>query len=749
MTQLGEAFVPIRATLDKLDGDLAAARGKIDGAMAGIGRATQGLGKIALAGITTGLVAVGGAAVIVGSQLIGLGSDAEEMMGKFNVVFANTGDMVISRLDEFAAAAGRSQYELRGMAATFGDTLKPMGFTEAQAADMAVTLSILATDLGSFNNMPMDEALQRLQGTLIGSHENALAFGVIINENTLAAEMAANGWDTLTGAELEAAKVQARMNLLIKGTTDAQGDAIRTSGSWANQMRTLTSTVKDAATELGLKLLPAVTPILQKIGELAQNAIPALIAAFENYLLPVIVLVSDTLLGFVSNLQEGMSPLDAFIEAIWDIAPQPVLDALVTLRDEIIPGVMSAVTAIIDPIAEWIANNIQLSDVLIALGIAILSVVLPAIASVVMAALPIIAVFAALVAAVALVRTAWENNWGGIQEKTAVAWEWIKGIFAQLQEWVVNVLIPVVQDLYQRWVNEWWPAISQALNDAWNNVIKPALQALWDFVTQTLIPKIQELYNRWVTEWWPAISQALSDAWENVIKPALDALWKFITETLIPTVKDLYQKWTEDWWPAISTAIENAWTIIKAIWEEIGRWINDNIVPWIEFLHEKWVEEIFPAISEAVEKAWEVIEPITVSLKRAFETAMEGIKSAIEPVKSLWDAFTGAIQSFWDWISNKTFSFNISIPDLPAWAIPSSPIPLHTAWKNFAADMENMTIAPEMDMSLLEPMAMAMADDSGPISSVSYTSSTTVNTSADPLRVLRASRHLDALGAML
>ena len=31
--------------------------------------------------------------------------------------------------------------------------------------------------------MPMDEALRRLQGTLIGSHENALAFGVVINEN--------------------------------------------------------------------------------------------------------------------------------------------------------------------------------------------------------------------------------------------------------------------------------------------------------------------------------------------------------------------------------------------------------------------------------------------------------------------------------------------------------------------------------------------------------------------------------------
>ena len=118
-------------------------------------------------------------------------------------------------------------------------------------------------------------------------------------------------------------------------------------------------------------------------------------------------------------------------------------------------------------------------------------------------------------------------------------------------------------------------------------------------------------------------------------------------------------------------------------------------------------------------------------------------------VKGLWDAFTDAIKGFWDWISGKTFKFNISIPDLPDWAVPDSPIPLHTAWKNFAADMQNMTISPDIDMSLLEPMAMAMGDDSGPISSVSYSSSTTVNTNADPMRVLRASRHLDALGAML
>ena len=80
----------------------------------------------------------------------------------------------------------------------------------------------LATDLGSFN-MPMDEALQRLQGTLIGSHENALAFGDHQRKHAWAELTRMR--DKLTGAELKQAS-QARINLLIAGTTDAQGDAI-------------------------------------------------------------------------------------------------------------------------------------------------------------------------------------------------------------------------------------------------------------------------------------------------------------------------------------------------------------------------------------------------------------------------------------------------------------------------------------------------------------------------------------------
>jgi len=215
----------------------------------------RGVGQAALAGFQM----AGSALMDFGKQSIQLASDVEEMQAKFDIVFKTVGEEVTAELDKFGDAAGRSKFELMGMAATLGDTLKPMGFTEEAAGDMSVELTKLAADLGSFNNMEMDEALQRLQGTLIGSHENALAFGVIINENTLKAELAANGWDTLTGAQLEQAKVQARVNLLMAGTTDAQGDAIRTADSYANQQRALKAVTEELQVTLGSMLLPTLT----------------------------------------------------------------------------------------------------------------------------------------------------------------------------------------------------------------------------------------------------------------------------------------------------------------------------------------------------------------------------------------------------------------------------------------------------------------------------------------------------------
>lgn len=289
--------------------------------LASIGSGIANVGKIA---VGAGL-AVGGALVTGLGAAVSMASDAQEMMSKFNVVFANTGGAVAGSLDQFAASVGRSKFELREMASVFGDTLKPMGFAEGKAADLSVQMSQLATDLSSFNNIPMDEALQKLQGTLIGNHENALAFGVIINENTLKAELAANGWDKLTGVQLEQAKVQARINLLMRGTTDAQGDAARTATGWANIMRRLQATLSDTAIEIGSKFLPVLTPLLDGFVNLAQRAAPAVIAVAERMagaLQKIIQQVSFMFGAFQSGenpfavFEDGSSHISTILEAL-------------------------------------------------------------------------------------------------------------------------------------------------------------------------------------------------------------------------------------------------------------------------------------------------------------------------------------------------------------------------------------------------------------------------------------------------
>lgn len=293
--------------LDRVEGNLNDIKVAADNAgqrlskMAGVLKTGLAVAGVAAAAAVAGVT-------VAAFSAIKAGSDAQESMSKFNVVFndtAGTAERVVSELDAFAAQSGRSKYALRTMAATMGDTLKPMGFTVDEAGNLSVQMVQLAQDLGSFNNMNPEEAFERLQSTLIGNHANALAFGVIINEATLAEELAAMGADELTGALLEQAKVQARINILMRGTTDAQGDAIRTSDSWANQMIRLKSVFQDTRTEIGLALLPIFTPILTMLGDIASKYAPEAAAALAE------------LFGQIDQekLQEN---LDAFIGGLVD-----------------------------------------------------------------------------------------------------------------------------------------------------------------------------------------------------------------------------------------------------------------------------------------------------------------------------------------------------------------------------------------------------------------------------------------------
>lgn len=216
-------------------------------------------GKLAAGGFAI----AGTAALAFGKQAIQMASDANEVQSKLEVVYGKSLPGLISNLDNFSKATGTSRYELRQQAADMGALLQPMLGSREATAQMSEKIVKLATDLGSFNNIPTADALEKLRAGLVGEAEPLRSLGVLINDAAVKQEAYTSGI-AKQGAELtEAQKVQARANLIFKQTVNAQGDAERTSGSFANQLKRLKSQWSDLLTDVGLKLLPAMTSALK------------------------------------------------------------------------------------------------------------------------------------------------------------------------------------------------------------------------------------------------------------------------------------------------------------------------------------------------------------------------------------------------------------------------------------------------------------------------------------------------------
>jgi hypothetical protein len=144
---------------------------------------------------------------------------------------------------------------------------------------MSITLVQLAADLASFNNTPIEEAIVALRSGLSGEAEPLKRFGVAINDVRLKQEALNMGLYDGKGALDITAKTQAAYALILKDTNLAQGDFARTSEGFANQMRILQASLSDAATEVGLVLLPYFKEFVNFINN---RIVPAITAFAEN-----------------------------------------------------------------------------------------------------------------------------------------------------------------------------------------------------------------------------------------------------------------------------------------------------------------------------------------------------------------------------------------------------------------------------------------------------------------------------------
>jgi hypothetical protein len=268
-----------------------------------IGDATTGIGKVAKSftnlsqqmekGVAQSLknlipsfktmaiagTAAAGAVAAASFKLVQQASNLEESQSKVNTVFKNSAFIVDNFAKTSAASFGITKQAALEAAGTFGNLIQAFGIGEGEAANMSVTLVQLAADLASFNNTPIEEAIMALRSGLSGEAEPLKRFGVAINDVRLKQEAFNMGLYDGKGALDITAKTQAAYALILKDTNLAQGDFSRTSEGFANQMRILQASLSDAATEVGLVLLPY---FKEFVGFINDRIVPAITAFAEN-----------------------------------------------------------------------------------------------------------------------------------------------------------------------------------------------------------------------------------------------------------------------------------------------------------------------------------------------------------------------------------------------------------------------------------------------------------------------------------
>ena len=203
-----------------------------------------------------------------GSQAIQTASDLEEVQNVVNVSFGS----MANEVEAFAKTAiwsfGMSELTAKQTASTFMAMANGMGLAMKDGKNMSLQLTALAGDMASFYNVRQDVAQTALNSVFTGETESLKKFGIVMTEANLSAFALSRGITKSYSAMSQAEKVALRYHYVLKATANAQGDFVRTSGSWANQVRVLKEQFNQLLGILGKGLIQVLTPIVQVLNKL-------------------------------------------------------------------------------------------------------------------------------------------------------------------------------------------------------------------------------------------------------------------------------------------------------------------------------------------------------------------------------------------------------------------------------------------------------------------------------------------------
>ena len=576
-------------------------------------------------------------------------------------------DKQMLRVQKASLAADKAQQ-------AYNDAVSKYGAESTEASNAAATLEIKQTELASAN-----ETLTQLQE---GTTQNVRLYNKALQNEDGSMKSLKETMDFLReamGNMSEAEQTQAATAIFGKEAMSGMLAIINASDADYEKLIKNIDNCDGAAENM------AETMQDNLFGQLTtlQSALQELAIAFGEILMPYIRKAVEVIQGFVEKLNgmsEGQKKVVATIALI-----VAAIGPLLIMVGKVATGI-SAITGLFSKM-KTLTTITSIIGKLKGAFTALFGVI---------AANPVIAVIAAIVAALVLLYTKCEwfrdvvnavvqkivsfftetipQAWGTLMDFLSGVPEWWSGIWQQVSDFFMQIWNGIVNfftvTIPQAWnsvvtffsgVPAWWSGIWQQISDFFANI--------WTTMMQN--PVISGIVTTITTLWQNAVN-TLQNIWQGLVTIAQGA-WELLKNTILAPVILLIDLVTGNFdklktdasniWTNIKDAAQTIWTGIKQVVSALAKGLVTAVTTLFTGFRDT-VSKIWDSASQAASKAWTAIKGFVVNnAKKLKESATEAIQNLKDRASEYWDNIRERTSETWQNVKETVIQYAGNMKD--------------------------------------------------------------------------------------
>ena len=261
-----------------------------------------------------------------------------------------------------------------------------------------------------------------------------------------------------------------------------------------------------------------------------------------------------------------------------------------------------------------------------------------------------------------MVGAAFSALWDGI------SWAWenvIQPIFNGIWE-LAKVTLAVIATVILTPLLIAWNLLSSAIQWAWENVIQPVWQALSDFAMNTLWPALQSVFQ-WIGDAWQWLSDKFSEVWGWIRDTVLNPMVDTFQNVLWPAIQSVID-WIVDKWNWMSSILSTVW---GWIWENVLlRAIDGYKIMWDNILNViNWISDKWNWMSNLLSNVWGwIYQNVILRAIDGYKILWNNILNVINWIADKWNWMSDRLHAGWVWVDENVLGpFKRGLDVLKGW----------------------------------------------------------------------------------